>query len=155
MGSGAIYKSPAVTADRVIDDGATVSLGGTTLTAHITPGHTKGCTNWTMPVTDGGQTHQVIFFCSTSVPGYSLIHNKAYPNIVEDYRSSFAKLRKLNADVFLAPHGNFFDLAEKRTRMGQGKPNPFVDPKEFQAFVEKSSHDFEAELKKQQEQQKR
>lgn len=149
------FDMPAAKVDRIIDDGATVRLGGTTLTAHITPGHTKGCTNWTMPVVENGQTHQVIFFCSTSVPGYSLVHNAEYPNIVEDYRASFAKLRKLNADVFLAPHSNFFDLPGKRARIGKGRPNAFVDPKEFQAFVEKSAQDFEQNLKEQQASAKR
>lgn len=142
-----------VKVDRVIDNGATVQLGGTVLTAHITPGHTKGCTNWTMPVTEGAQTHQVIFFCSTSVPGYQLIGNKEYPNIVADYRSSFAKLRQINADVFLAPHPSFFDLDGKRARVGKGQPNPFVDPQEFHAHVEKSAQAFEEELKKQQSRQ--
>lgn len=144
------YKMPAVHVDRIIDDGATVELGGAKLTAHITPGHTKGCTSWTMPVTENGQKHEVMFYCSTSVPGYPLIDNKEYPNIVSDYRASFAKLRKMNADVFLAPHGNFFDLDAKKARMGGGKPNPFIDPKEFQAFVEQSSREFEKNLKEQQ-----
>lgn len=141
---------PPVKVDRVIADGETVPLGDVTLTAVLTPGHTKGCTTWTMPVTDSGKTYHVVFYCSTTVPGYQLVNNPKYPQIVSDYERSFAKLRQLPCDVFLAPHGGFFHLDEKRARMGNGRANPFIDSAEFRTFLEQSERDFDRELKKQQ-----
>jgi len=141
---------PPVKVDRVIADGETVPLGDVTLTAVLTPGHTKGCTTWTMPVTDSGRTYHVVFYCSTTVPGYQLVNNPKYPQIVSDYERSFAKLRQLPCDVFLAPHGGFFHLDEKRARMGNGVANPFIDPAELRAFLAQSEQDFDRELKKQQ-----
>jgi metallo-beta-lactamase class B len=116
---------PPVKVDRVISDGETVQLGDVTLTAVLTPGH-------------------------TTVPGYQLVNNLKYPQIVSDYERSFAKLRQLPCDVFLAPHGSFFHLDEKRARMGNGGANPFIDSSEFRTFIEQSERDFDRELKKQQ-----
>jgi metallo-beta-lactamase class B len=140
---------PTVKVDRVIADGETVTLGGVSLTALLTPGHTKGCTTWTMPVTESGKNHHVVFYCSTSVPGYRLINNPKYPQIASDYEHSFARLRQLPCDVFLAPHADFFQLDDKRARIGNGGANPFIDPAEFRAFIDRSEQDFESELKKQ------
>ena len=141
---------PAVKVDRVIADGETVKVGGVSLTAVLTPGHTKGCTTWTTPVTESGKTQHVVFYCSTTVPGYRLVNNAKYPQIVSDYEHSFAKLRQLPCDVFLAPHGGFFHLDEKRARLEKGGANPFIDPAEFRTFLEQSEQDFYRELKKQQ-----
>lgn len=141
---------PAVKVDRLIADGETVTLGDVSLSAVLTPGHTKGCTTWTTPVSESGRTHHVVFYCSTTVPGYRLITNAKYPQIVSDYEHSFAKLRQLPCDVFLAPHGGFFHLDEKRGRLGKGDANPFIDPAEFRAFLNQSEQDFHRELKKQQ-----
>ena len=141
---------PVVKVDRVIANGEVVKVGDASLTAVITPGHTKGCTTWTMPVIESGKTYRVVFYCSTSVPGYRLVNNPKYPQIASDYEQSFAKLRQLPCDVFLAPHGGFFHLDEKRARMGSGGGNPFIDPAEFRAFVQRSEQDFYRELKAQQ-----
>lgn len=139
---------PAVKVDRLINDGESVQLGGATLTAVLTPGHTKGCTTWTMPVEDAGKSYRVVFYCSTSVIA-PLVDNARYPTIVADYERSFAILRQLPCDIFLAPHGSFFRLAEKREQMKKGGPNPFVDPSEMRAFVDRSEHEFQQELKAQ------
>ena len=116
-----------------------VQLGGTTLTAHITPGHTKGCTTWTMPVIDSGKTYQVVFYCSTSVVD-KLVKNANYPNIVSDYERSFAELRKMPCDVFLAPHAEQFHLEEKL------KAGSFVDPTEMRNYVAQSEVAFQKRL---------
>jgi len=92
----------------------------------------------------------VVFYCSTSVPGYPLVDNPRYPEIVSDYERSFALLRQLPCDVFLAPHGSFFRLMEKRAQMAQGGPNPFVDPTELRSWVDQSEKEFQQELKAQQ-----
>ncbi len=146
---------PAVKVDRLIDDGEKVHLGGVTLTAILTPGHTKGCTTWTMPVEDAGKTYHVVFYCSTSVPGYPLVGNTRYPQIVSDYERSFARLRQLPCDVFLGPHGSFFHLMEKCAQLAKGGPNPFVDPSELRKYVDQSEAEFQRELKAQQTQKSR
>lgn len=148
------YLFPALRADRIITDGGTLSIGGVTMTAHLTPGHTKGCTTWTTKAEENGHTYDVVFVCSTSVPGYKLVKNPKYPNIVEDYRNSFAKLKALPCDVFLGPHGSFFDLKKKMDAMkADPNHNPFIVPGEFQKFIGHSQHDFEAELRKQEQSQ--
>jgi len=134
--------------DHAVKDGETVSLGGVTLTAHATPGHTKGCTTWTTSVQDGSVTRSVMFFCSISVAGNPIGGTPAYPNIVSDYRASFAKLEKMKTDIFLAPHGNQFGLDEKLPKLKPGAPNPFVDPGEFPRFIAKAKADFEDALAK-------
>jgi metallo-beta-lactamase class B len=144
---GGAGEFPAVKVDRVIADKQTVQLGGVTLTARITPGHTKGCTTWTMPVSEAGKTYQVVFYCSTSVVD-KLVNNRAYPNIVSDYERSFAELRTMPCDVFLAPHAGFFNLDEKRKQLDAGHLDAFVDPKEMKKFVDESERAFHEQLEK-------
>ncbi|MDQ2949147.1 MAG: subclass B3 metallo-beta-lactamase [Acidobacteriota bacterium] len=149
-GGGWDSKFPAVKVDRIIKTGDKVELGGTTLTALLTPGHTKGCTTWTMPVTEAGKTYSVIFYCSTSVPGYPLVHNREYPQIASDYQHSFDILKNVKADVFLANHAEFFHMKEKLARLKPGAPNPFIDPGELHKYVLESEQAFNRELSKQQ-----
>jgi metallo-beta-lactamase class B len=138
---------PAVKIDRILRDGDTVTLGGTTLTAHHTPGHTKGCTTWTMTTVDEGKPYDVVFHCSTSVVD-TLAGNTSYPNIVSDYEQTFEKLRALEADVFLASHPGFFDMADKLKRRAAGEPNPFIDAQGLQRFNQRSEAQFRAALAK-------
>ena len=145
---------PPVKVDRIARDGETIELGGTKLTAHLTPGHTPGCTSWTMPVSEDGAAHTAIFYCSTTVAGNPLVNNKAYPQIASDYEASFAKLKTMKADVFLAAHAQFYHPQQKLALRKKGAPNPFVDPGELQRFVAASQRDFEAELAKQKAQAK-
>ncbi len=145
------YQFPPVQPDRIIADGETVSLGPTTMTARITPGHTKGCTTWTMPVEENGHRYDVVFFCSTSAPGYKLVHNEKYPGIVQDYRATFKRLKTLPCDVFLGAHAQFFNLQGKQAAMKRhSASNPFVDPQEFRDYLTRSEAEFENELKRQQ-----
>ena len=101
-----------------------------------------------MTATDKGGTLGVVFYCSTSVVD-RLVGNAQYPQIATDYEHSFKKLRTLSSDVFLAPHPIFFDLENKRKKLNEGGPNPFVDPTELPRFVENSEREFHADLKKQ------
>lgn len=115
--------------DRVLHDGDEVGLGGTVLVAHLTPGHTKGCTTWTMEVTERGKTYNVVILGSPNVnPGYKLVDNTAYPQIAEDYERMWRVLKSLPCDIFLGAHGNYFGLEEKYLLMKEGGANPFVDP---------------------------
>jgi metallo-beta-lactamase class B len=136
--------------DRVLHDGDEVTLGSTVLVAHLTPGHTKGCTTWTMKVTEGMKTYEVVIIGSPNVnPGYKLVHNKAYPEIAEDYERMWAVLKSLPCDIFLGAHGDYFGLETKHRLMKEGRPNPFVDPAGYKKFVAQKEQDFRTELAKQ------
>ena len=143
---------PPVKPDRLLHDGSGVMLGGMALTARVTAGHTKGCTTWTTMVSDGGKSYHVVFVCSTSVlPGIKLLNNQSYPTIASDYENTFRVLRALPCDVFLGAHGSFFNLTAKREALARGaKPNPFIDPAGYHAYVERSEAAFRAELRRQQ-----
>jgi metallo-beta-lactamase class B len=142
---------PPIHVDRVLHDGDTVTLGGTTLTAHLTAGHTKGTTTWTFDEQEGGRTLHVVIVGSPNVnPGYKLVNNKAYPQIAADYQHEFEVLNRLPCDIFLGAHGGYFDLKEKYARWKNGDKNAFIDPAGYQAYVADRQQAFEAELKKQQ-----
>lgn len=141
-----------VKADRILRDGDTVQLGDTTMTARLTPGHTAGCTTWTMKVREGSKTYDVVVIGSTTIPGYKLIGNTGYPNIAADYESSFKILKTLPCDVFLAPHGSFFSMLEKMQRLAANPgQNPFIDKRALPQFVDRTEKAFRAELKRQQD----
>ncbi len=135
-------------ADRILRDGDKVTLGGTTLTCHLTPGHTKGCTTWTMDVTEDGKVQHVVFFGSTSIlQGVPLVNNAQYPGIADDLTASYRKLKSLPCDVFLAPHTGFFDLEAKAQQLARGaKPNPFIDAPGFKKFLEQAEQKFLKQL---------
>lgn len=140
-----------VTADRIMRDGDTVQLGEVTMTARLTPGHTPGCTTWTMKVREGSKTYDVVFYGSTTIPGFKLVGNANYPNIVDDFERSFRLLKGLPCDVFLAPHGSFFLLEEKIKRLAQDpSQNPFIDEAGYRRILERTEREFRAELKRQQ-----
>jgi metallo-beta-lactamase class B len=137
--------------DRVLHDGDEVKLGGTTMVAHLTAGHTKGCTSWTFKTKEGAKTYDVIILGSIGWnPGYILVNNKDYPTIADDYVKSFASLRKMHVDVFLASHGSFYDLDKKYPKLGKDGENPFIDPKGFQAHIDEKERSFKAEFERQQ-----
>lgn len=137
--------------DRVLHDGDEVRLGGTTLVAHLTPGHTKGCTTWSLKAEENGREYDVVIVCSLGVnANYILVDNPDYPQIADDYRSSFAKLRAMKADVFLGAHGAFYGLTEKYPKLQDGAPNPFIDPNEIQAYADRMEQAFETRLAEQQ-----
>lgn len=148
FGDGAAF--PPVVADVIVADGQKVTLGGVTMTAMITPGHTKGNTTWITRARDGRRELLVVFAPSLSAPGYDLVDNEAYPGIVADYRATFARLATLEPDVFLGTHGSFFELEAKGAARAKGiAPNPFLAPGEYAKFVSLWRDRFEAELAKQ------
>lgn len=140
---------PPVRVDRVIADGDTLTLDGVTLTAHITAGHTPGCTSWSMDVTGAdGAPHRAFFHCSATVAGQSLIP-PAYPDIVEDFRSTFTRVREIEADVLLTNHPGFMDLEERRERQRNGDANAFVDANALGDLNDALERAFSAELARQ------
>ncbi|HSG89818.1 MAG TPA: subclass B3 metallo-beta-lactamase [Pseudomonadales bacterium] len=144
----AYLEFPPVQVDRVIEDGETVTLGGVSLTAHLTPGHSPGCTSWAFDAHDGDETYRALIFCSASVALNRLAPEPQYPGIVDDYRRTFDTMRALPVDVWLAPHAEQFGLAEKRARQG-GDTNPFVDPTEKDRRMAAFEAAFEAALAEQ------
>jgi metallo-beta-lactamase class B len=141
---------PPTKVDRVLHDGDEVELGGVVLVAHLTPGHTKGCTTWTLQVADGGKTYHVVIVGSPNVnAGYKLVNNAKYPHIAQDYERMFRTLKALPCDVFLGAHGDYYGMEAKYARMKEGQPNPFIDPEGYRDFVAEKEAAFQAELKKQ------
>jgi metallo-beta-lactamase class B len=135
--------------DRVLHDGDDVKLGGSVLTAHLTAGHTKGCTTWSMKATDAGKTYDVVIVCSVGFnQGYVLVNNKDYPQIADDYVRSFATLRKLPCDIFIAAHIAFYDLESKYPKLGK-VPNPFLDHAGYLAYIDLKEKQFNEELARQ------
>ncbi len=123
--------------DRVLEDGDEVKLGGITLVARLTPGHTRGCTTWTWKVEDKGKTYDVVVIGSPNVnPGYRLADNKDYPEIAADFARTFQTLKNLPCDVFLGAHGAYYGMVEKFGRVKKdGEANPFIDPEGYRAYV--------------------
>ena len=141
---------PPAKVDRILHDGDEVKLGGVTLIAHKTPGHTKGCTTWTMKATDRGKTYDVVIMGSPNVnDGYKLVDNALYPGIAQDYETMFRVLSSLPCDIFLGAHGDYYGLLAKYPRLQAGSTNPFIDPAGYKKYVTEKEQAFRAELKKQ------
>jgi metallo-beta-lactamase class B len=143
---------PGAHVDRVLHDGDVVELGGSKLIAHLTPGHTKGCTTWTMQVTDGGKTMNAVIVGSPNVnPGYILVGNKNYPKIADDYVKTFTVLKGLPCDLFLGAHGAYFGMKAKYEKLKAGGANPFIDPDGYRAYVTEREGAFRKEWARQQQ----
>ncbi|MEY2527827.1 MAG: metallo-beta-lactamase class [Verrucomicrobiota bacterium] len=141
---------PPTKVDRVLHDGDEVKLGGVTLVAHLTPGHTKGCTTWTTKVDEAGKAYDVVIVGSPNVnEGYKLVGNSSYPGIASDYERTFQVLKSLPVDIFLGAHGDYFDLKTKYARWKEGAVTPFIDPAGYRAYVADREKAFRTELAKQ------
>jgi metallo-beta-lactamase class B len=128
-----------VKADRVVHDGDKLTLGGTTLVAHLTAGHTRGCTTWTTTVEDAGKKLNVVFVCGVDVSGdrSPLVNNAKYPTVAKDFENSFRVLRGLPEDVWLYTRAPNIKLEEKRQRLEKGeKPNPFIDQAGYKEYID-------------------
>ena len=140
---------PPVKVDRTVREGDTVTIADVTLTARETPGHSPGCTSWEFSVKDGDATRSALIFCSGTVALNRLVTNPTYPGIVTDYKKTFARAQDMKPDVLLAPHPEMYKMAEKRTKLAEGGPNPFVNPGEFNAYAATLEKAFEDALAKQ------
>jgi len=140
-----------VKVDRVLHDGDSVELGGSKLVAHLTPGHTRGCTTWTTEVRDGDKTLSVVIECSPNViPAYKLVNDARYPDLAQDFERTFRILKSLRCDVFLSAHASTYGMKEKYARLKTGGSNPFVDPTGYRAYVADREAAFRRELNRQQ-----
>ena len=130
-----------------LHDGSEVTLGGVTLTAHLTPGHTPGCTTWTMKVQDGGRSYDVLIIGSVGVnPGTNLVGNL---DLVAKYQQSFKFLHGAHVDVPLGSHPAMYRMTEKYAAMKPGAPNPYIDPQGFQDELTIQETAFSNELRRQ------
>jgi metallo-beta-lactamase class B len=148
---GDAHPFPAVSVDRRLKNGDTVTLGKLTLHANVTPGHTKGCTTWAFSVTENGRELHVVDMCGLTVLDTThLLHNAAYPEIVSDYETTFVAMRKLPVDIFLGAHPNYYDGAAKVAKLKANPtgPNPFIDPAGYQRYIDNGEKRFREALAK-------
>lgn len=137
--------------DRILHDGDEVRLGDVVLSAHLTAGHTKGCTTWTLQTREDGKVYDVVIVGSPNVnPGYKLVGNSRYPQIAGDYEHTFKVLRSLRCDIFLGAHAGYYEMHRKYVQVGRDGSNPFVDPAGYKEYVADRERAFRAELAKQQ-----
>ncbi len=141
--------APPVKVDRVLRDGDTVKLGDFALTAHLTPGHSRGCTSWGATLGDQGKWYEALVFCSATVAANRITPPLQYEGIVEDYRKTFAKTKEMKVDIPLAPHPEFFQLLQKseKAKANRQAPNPFIEPGAFLTLITRLEGDFERTLK--------
>lgn len=141
------YLFEPVIADKTFSDGWKLKLGGTTMTANVTPGHTKGCTTWTTTANEGSKKLNVIFVCSMSAPGYNLVNNAKYPEIAKDFEWTFKRMKSFKVDIFLSAHASQFNLDEKMQARQRGiQANPFIDPQGYTAYLEATEKAFRERL---------
>jgi metallo-beta-lactamase class B len=150
------YTYPPVKVDRVLKDGDTVILGGVTLTAHVTGGHSVGCTTWTLQVDDTdnpakdvpGKRYDVVIVGGTTInPGVTLWHNAKYPAVSDDFARTFRVLRSLHCDIFLGAHGGYYGMLGKYERFKRGeRPNPFIDPEGYRAHIDAAEKRYQDQL---------
>jgi len=137
-----------VKVDHVLNDGSRVTLGDTTLVAHVTPGHTAGNTAWTTTVTENGKQYRVVFVSSMSInPGVHMVNFAPWPDIADAYAKSFQALRALPCDIFLGPHAGFFNLQDKAARMDKAGTNPFVDTNGYKNYIARFERLYHEQLK--------
>ena len=147
---------PAPRIDHPFTDGDTVRLGPIELTAHVTAGHTPGCTSWSFPVRDGDRELLAVNLCSlTLLPFISLVEPETYPGIRADFERSFRTLRGLPADIFIASHGSFFEMQRKRQESatarerGEDPVAPFIDRAGYLGFIDRAEARFRQALAEQ------
>ncbi|MEQ1784276.1 MAG: subclass B3 metallo-beta-lactamase, partial [Hyphomonadaceae bacterium] len=151
LGSESVHAmdAPPVKVDRVLHDGDKVTFGGFTLTANLTPGHSRGCTSWGASLHDGDKAYSALVFCSATVAANRITDPVQYEGIVADYRKTFAITKTMHVDIPLAPHPEFFQRLQKseKAKAAPKGPNQFVDPAAFPALMTKLEADFERTLK--------
>lgn len=157
--SAGLRRYARVHVDRVLHDQDVVSLGGVTLTAYKTAGHTRGCTTWTLrshiPGEPAGKVRNIVIIGGVSFwSEYRFVDSShrpaSYPGIAEDFRRTFALLHRLPCDVFLGAHGDYFDLLTKLRSYPQQGPRVLIDPAGYDSFVTTAQRQFERAVKEQQ-----
>lgn len=149
---GSEYPYEAVKVAHRVVDGEKVTLGGVTLVAHVTGGHSVGCTTWTLQVEEGGKKLDVVIIGGTTInPGVTMLNNKGYPSVNEDFARTFKVLRSLPCDIPLGAHGGYYGMLAKYERMKKGEqPNPFIDPPGYIAHIDRAEKAYKDQLAREQ-----
>lgn len=131
---------PKAHVDRTLHDNEVLTLGETSITAHKTAGHTRGCTTWTMTTHEGGKTLNVVIVGGWAAnPGVRLVAGQgkpaAYSGIAEDFDHTFAVLAALPCDIFLGAHGGYFDMLSKLSRVPKQGSSVWIDPEGYRRAV--------------------
>jgi metallo-beta-lactamase class B len=145
LAAAGILSYPSAKVDRRFKDGTTVRLGDIELTAHVTPGHSRGCTSWSIPLRDKGRDLLAVEICGLGVPAFvSLTEPQRYPGLRSDFERSFATLRSLPADIYLAPHAREFGRWRKfQARSKGGDPvEPFIDRQGYRNAIDRAESQF-------------
>lgn len=139
-----LLRFPAPRIDQTFEDGDTVRVGSALAVAHVTSGHTRGCTSWEIPLQEGELELLAVSICSLTLFPFVSTNSGAYPELRTDFEASFQKLRSLPADIFLASHTNWADLHRKnRERSGNDDSiAPFIDPEGYQAFIDRAERTY-------------
>ena len=148
-----VGRFPAPRVDHRFRDGDTIRVGPIVLIAHVTAGHTPGCTSWEIPVRDGDRELRAVSICSLSLlPFMKLVEPESYPGIRSDFERSFVTLRSLPADIFLGAHGSFFELNRKHRARASAKDAvaPFIDREGYRRYIDEAETKFRRELAEQQ-----
>jgi metallo-beta-lactamase class B len=140
---------PPIAPDQIVHDGEALQLGNQIMIAHLTPGHTKGCTTWTTKIHAENKVYDVVFVGSQSALDYKFAGQESYAGITDDFERSFALLKHLPCDIFLASHGSFFHFVEKHERLLRGNSNAFIDPDGYKTYLRESERDFRNKLGRQ------
>jgi metallo-beta-lactamase class B len=140
---------PPIAPDQIVHDGEALQLGNQIMIAHLTPGHTKGCTTWTTKIHAKNKVYDVVFVGSQSALDYKFAGQESYAGITDDFERSFALLKHLPCDIFLASHGSFFHFVEKHERLLRGNSNGFIDPDGYKTYLRESERDFRNKLGRQ------
>ena len=143
------FPFPPVHVARTVSDGESLHLGDLVLTAHSTPGHTKGNTTWTWTSCERTRCVHIVDVGSLSAPGFKLIGNPKYPSVVKDFEHSFAVVAALPCDIPLAPHPGMVDFWARVAKGKQGDVNALIDPTGCRAYAKDARENFEAQLAKQ------
>ena len=146
-----VLDAPPVKVDRLVSDGQIISLGGTTLTANLTPGHSRGCTSWTLNLRHDGADYEALIFCSATVAANRLVGPPQYVGIVGDYRATLARIATWTPDLFLGNHPEFFKMETKRAALEAGDTLAFVEREQFPLFAARMQSAFDKALEAQTE----
>ena len=132
-----------VQVDRRLADGESVVLGGVTLTPTLAPGHTPGCTTWSLDTVDRGQSYTVAYFgCNGPNDGVQLINNPRFPTLVDDALSGFDNMARLDVDIYLTGHPQApFEGIEHQMRV-QMRPHPLLQQQPWAEFIAERRADF-------------
>ena len=124
---------PPARVDHRFKDGDTIRVGPIALTAHITAGHTRGCTSWSFPVQDRDRALNVVSACDTGV-----LATSTYPEQAADRERSVGVLRGLSADIWVTNHARQWGRYRKfvASTTAKNPVDPFIDPEGYRAFID-------------------